>query len=119
MRGAACRPRGARQAHRLDRHSPLVRTFVYRSTRPSAWLPALLFAAGVIVAVLGVWTLIGWHSPLAAPTFPALFDRISYDCAWGLIFLGASAAAYGVQLEGLGRMLSAVPIILGSLRVAA
>src|SRR5437868_5983768 len=98
MRGAACRSRAARQAHRLDRYSLLVRTFVYRSMRPSAWLPALLFAAGVIVALLGVWTLIGWHSPLASPPFPALFDRISYDGAWGLLFLGASAAAYGVQL---------------------
>src|ERR1700733_3314705 len=89
-----------------------------RSFRVDAWIPVLLFAAGAGLAVFAGLMIVSWHSgePVRAP---AGLERIQYDAAWAIAFASVALALHAVGATRIARLSALVPLLLGTLRLAA
>lgn len=80
---------------------------------------ALFAVAGIAVVAFCADVLWGWHANGAPLRLPLALERIQYDTAWAFAFTGAALIAFALRFPGLARFFAAVPIVLGSLRLAA
>lgn len=86
--------------------------------RAAAWSAILFASVGVVVTAVAGWVIAAWHRLIMAT--PSLgVPHLQYDTAWAFVFCGAALVAYALQLRPLGRLCSAVPIVLGALRLLA
>ncbi len=89
-----------------------------RSFRMDAWIPALLFAAGAGLAVFAGLMIVSWHSSEPVRVAAGL-ERIQYDAAWAMAFASVALALYAVGAPRIARLCALVPLLLGTLRLAA
>jgi len=86
--------------------------------RSDFWVAALLFAIGTVVAAFAVTVLVTYHNG------PAVFrllggDRLQYDNAWVVLFVGLSLMLYAVQMRGVGRVFAVAVMLISGMRIAA
>jgi len=90
---------------------------------PTLQTPAVIGAlyglVGAAVVAFCVDVLWSWHLGGAPVHIPFWLERIQYDTAWAFALLGAALIAGALSFGPLARLLAAVPIVLGSLRLAA
>ena len=87
--------------------------------RSTMWSTAPLLGAGALIVAFCVEVILSWHA-VGAPAPAALgLERIQYDTAWAFAFLGAALVSAAVRFTVLTRLLAAVPIALGTLRIVA
>lgn len=80
---------------------------------------ALIFTAGTASFALSAWMIAGWHSPEPAGRARLGLERMQYDTAWAFAFAGLAVVALLFRVDFPGRLLAAVPMVLGGLRLAA
>ena len=84
----------------------------------AAWSAILFAAVGLVVLAVAGWVLAAWHQlVLATPSVGV--PQLQYDTAWAFAFCGAALIAYAFRLRRIGRLCSAVPIMLGAIRLIA
>jgi PAS domain S-box-containing protein len=89
-----------------------------RFSRSEPWVAPVLFSLGVAIVIVAGLMISSWHTGERSPMAPAL-DAIQYDTAWVFAFCGIALALQATGFGRAARLVAAVPIVLGGLRIAA
>jgi len=86
--------------------------------RATPWSAILFASIGVVVVAVAGWVIAAWHQlVMATPSIGV--PHLQYDTAWAFAACGAALVAYSLRLRRVGRIFSAVPIVLGAIRLLA
>ena len=86
--------------------------------RGAAWSAIPFATVGVVVLAVSGWVIAAWHQ-LVMATPSVGVPHLQYDTAWAFASCGAALIAYALRLRRVARLLTAVPVTLGAIRLFA
>ncbi|HEX9300941.1 MAG TPA: PAS domain S-box protein, partial [Casimicrobiaceae bacterium] len=87
--------------------------------RSTMWSTAPLLGAGLLIVAFCAGVILSWHAVGTATIATLGLERIQYDTAWAFAFVGAALVSAASRATVLTRLLAAIPIALGALRIVA